>query len=339
MKLRRRHFVALSVAALSAPFVGRAHAATSFRVSLDTSANHTRNIALRDFLAKLRAATNGNVTGEVFDGGSLFVDRDVPRAVARGDLDMAVPTTAVLAAFEPNMNIVQLPIFAGLSVDALNPLVDGPFGEAVNRRVGGRMGFTIPGKYLLLGFAHTYSTRKPIRAFADLRGMRIRIPGGATNTSYYRHFGAEPVSMPVADVPLALTQGSIDGLLTTDETIRSTKLWESGLGNGFVDRVAVFHYVPIVSQAFWRKMGAAEQNAFRDAWADAADAQRLDAMRRQEEAKVENGRAGVQYVDPGDGARTQAREGLLATTPNLVRELRIDQDLVDLAGRSLGQRG
>jgi C4-dicarboxylate-binding protein DctP len=168
--------------------------------------------------------------------------------------------------------------------------------------------------------------------------MRIRIPGGAANTAHYRHFGAEPSAMPFADVPLALTQGRIDGLLTTDETIRSSKLWESGLANGFVDRVAVFHYVPIISQAFWRKLSAAEQQAFQSSWSSAVDAQRLDAVRRQDEAKVENERNKMLYVDPGDGARAQARDGLRTTVPQLVSELKIDQDLVDQAMRAMNLR-
>ena len=68
-------------------------------------------------------------------------------------------------------------------------------------------------------------TRKPVHSLADLKGMKIRAPGGL-QTQYIKALGAEPVFMPLGDVYLALETGTIDGLVTCDPLILAFELYE-----------------------------------------------------------------------------------------------------------------
>jgi TRAP-type C4-dicarboxylate transport system substrate-binding protein len=68
-------------------------------------------------------------------------------------------------------------------------------------------------------------TNKPVKTLADLKGMKIRTPGGL-QTSYIKALGAEPVFMPLGDVYLALETGTIDGLVTCPPLVLAFKLFE-----------------------------------------------------------------------------------------------------------------
>ena len=68
-------------------------------------------------------------------------------------------------------------------------------------------------------------TTKPVKSLDDLKGMKIRTPGGL-QTSYIKALGAEPVFMPLGDVYLALETGTIDGLVTCPPLVLAFKLFE-----------------------------------------------------------------------------------------------------------------
>ena len=77
-----------------------------------------------------------------------------------------------------------------------------------------------------------------------------------------------------ADVPLALSQGTIDALQSSDETIRSGKMWDAGLKHAFADGGVYLHYIPMVAKPSWDKLGPALQKTVAEAWESIVDAQR-----------------------------------------------------------------
>ncbi len=68
-------------------------------------------------------------------------------------------------------------------------------------------------------------TTKPIRSLADLKGKKIRSPGGL-QTLYIKALGAEPVFIPLGDVYMAMDTGTIDGLVTCPPLVLAFKLHE-----------------------------------------------------------------------------------------------------------------
>jgi len=199
-----------------------AHAAeVRFKISVDTGANHITNITVKDFLERLRKATNGEVVGELFESGSLYAARDEARAIARGDLDMSVTVSVWLSALSPDLGLLDLPLFAGRSPAHVNALVDGPVGNLLRTRTEEKLGVVIPGRWFLLGFASTFGAKREFKTFDDFKGARVRVPGGAAFVARYKALGGEGLSIPFPEVPMALSQGTIDGLMTTNETIRS----------------------------------------------------------------------------------------------------------------------
>ncbi|CAN5862333.1 hypothetical protein BH11PSE3_BH11PSE3_06020 [soil metagenome] len=61
------------------------------------------------------------------------------------------------------------------------------------------------------GGPRNFSTAKPVRTPADLKGLKIRVQPSDMNAEMMRALGAEPVPVPIDSVYLALQSGLIDG--------------------------------------------------------------------------------------------------------------------------------
>lgn len=81
------------------------------------------------------------------------------------------------------------------------------------------------GVYLGAGSSDVYVlvTTKPVRSLDDLKGMRLR-SGGAPYSRWAENFGATPVNLPVGDTFEALSQGTIDGTMTSIVDMLSYRL-------------------------------------------------------------------------------------------------------------------
>jgi C4-dicarboxylate-binding protein DctP len=335
-KARTRLAMAVGIAAMSLTLIsGSALAETKFKISVDTGPNHVRNITLRTFLERLDKATNGELVGELFESGQLYPARDEPKAVARGDIDMSVTSNSSVAAFSADMNLLDMPLFSGRSPEQVNKIVDGALGRHLADGISAKLGVVVPGRWFLLGFTDTFGAAKEIKSFADFQGARIRVPGGAAFIARYKALGAEGVSIPFPDVPLALSQKTVDALLTTAETARSAKLFESGVRSMFVDQVSVLYYVPLVNKAFWDKLTDAQRNAFTESWESVIDDERTEALRRQASAADENMKNGITIYRPDATEVKEVNARLLALVPEIATALKVDPSTVDLARAEL----
>jgi TRAP-type C4-dicarboxylate transport system substrate-binding protein len=61
--------------------------------------------------------------------------------------------------------------------------------------------------------------RRPVTTLADFRGLRIRTPSEIA--PLLRSLGADPVTMPMAEVYSALSKGVIDGVVAPPDTLSS----------------------------------------------------------------------------------------------------------------------
>jgi len=68
-------------------------------------------------------------------------------------------------------------------------------------------------------------SRKPIRDLSDLKGMKVRI-WFTSLADYMKALGAEPVTIPFAEVYTALERGTIDGVVTGTDAGFNIKLYE-----------------------------------------------------------------------------------------------------------------
>ena len=259
---------ALAAVCLMLGNAGHAQTVFKMRASLDTSPTHARTIAVADYLKKLQEQSGGRIETELFSSGQLFRDRDVVKALRQGGIEMAVPGSWVLTGFVPDADVFQLPSFFGQPAQVVYAAVDGGIGAIINDELASKLSIKLLGPWLPLGYQNTYSTSKPLHTFADLAGMKIRNSGGAGQAIRAKFFNAQPNMTAWPDVPLALSQGTFDGLTSTDESLASAKLWDSGVKYGFEDHEFIGFYIPMVSDAFYNKLPPDLQQLVVKVWTD-----------------------------------------------------------------------
>lgn len=93
---------------------------------------------------------------------------------------------------------------------------------------------------------------RPVRALADLKGMKVRAPTRQTNRLLAR-LGATPVSMPVPQVADALSKGVIDGAVVPWEVVPSIKVHEMVRFHSETDAAMPALYTAVFLYAMNRK--------------------------------------------------------------------------------------
>ena len=337
--LNRRAFVTVAASAIAAPYLARnarADDAIKLRCSLDTAPSHPRNRAIVDYLGKLDEASQGKIKGEVFHSGQLFADLNVTKALLQGQVDMASPGTWTMTGLVPDCDFCQLPVLYSPPIELFRRCADGAPGEHVNKQLEGKVRSHVVGPWLELGNENWYTTKKEVRSLEDFNGLKIRSPGGAGISWRIAFAHGIPNVTPWPNVPLALSQGTFDGLVSSDESCTSGKLWEAGLKYSYADHQFFANYIPMVSDAFWSKLGEPERKLLRDVWAANVDRYRAMSAKSQADARVTMTANGVTFADPPADQVAADRKRMIAAQADLVRDTKLSAEIVKLVSDTVG---
>jgi C4-dicarboxylate-binding protein DctP len=315
----------------------RGEAPLKLRCSLDTAPSHVRNVSIVDYLGKLEQASGGSITSEVFHSGQLFADLNVAKALLQGQIEMAAPGAWTMTGLVPDCDMVQLPVFYGQPMDVTHAASDGRAGAHINSQLEAKLRTHVLGSWIDLGFQNWYSTKKPIKSTDDLKGMKIRSPGGAGISWRIAFFGGIPNVTPWPNVPLALSQGTFDGFVSTDESCTTAKLWEAGVRNSYADHQYSGQYIPMISGTFWDKLSADQQKLMRDLWAQNIGAYRSNAAAAQARARKTMEDNGVTFVDPSKEELTAARRRMQADVGTLIKDAKLSPEVVKYAEEAAAQ--
>jgi len=333
-RLSRRSFVLASVAATAAPaFVKSARAADDpirLRCSLDTAPSHLRNVSVRDYLAKVEAASSGKIKTELFESGQLYPDLEVGKALIQGQVEMAAPGSWTITGIVSDADCFQLPVLYGQPLELVHKIIDGKPGQYLNGQIQQKLRSHVLGPYLDLGFQNWYSANKPVTSLADLKGMKIRNSGGAGQAWRARFLGAIPNTTAWPNVPLALSQGTFDGLVSSNESLASAKLWDSGVKYALADRQFTAEYIPLMSQTFWDKLSPDLQKIMTDVWAQNIPAYRSNMAAAQTKARAMLEEHGVKFTDPTEEQTAAARKSMLPEQDQLAKDIKVSPELVKL---------
>ena len=307
-----------------------------FKISVDTVMNHPRNQGLVIFIDMIKKRSTGRLSPTLYHSAQLYKDTHVPKALSLGTVEMGVPGIWQLESYDPNASISALPMFYGQPPQVTIDLVDGVWGKTVSKSLEKRMRVKILGPWYELGYVHVHSATKRVTKLEDFKGMKIRYFAGAVNAERIRAYGGSPMMVSWADVPIALVQGTVDGLITTFKSAEGAKLDEAGLKCSIRDKEFLCHYLPMVSQKFWNKLPKDLQKIMIDAWDDQFDKQREMAREMQKEAEVLLSKRGVEIIAPTDETLAKWRKHIMPVQEPLIKKIGMDPELVNMAKKMLG---
>ena len=170
-------------------------------------------------LEELKKKSGGRITYTLYPGAALGKGPEHYDIVAKGLSDMGYFTATWTPGRFPVSDVLSL----AAAVDGKD--VSTEIGNALYDKA---LKNEFPGVKMieLNGCIQSFMwTTKPIKSLEDVKGLRIRSPGGH-QTNYLKALGAEPVFMPLGDVYLSMQTGTIDGLVTCPPLVLAFKLNE-----------------------------------------------------------------------------------------------------------------
>jgi len=159
------------------------------------------------FAEMVKERTKGNVQIQVFPNSQLGGQRDLLEGLQLGILDITLSSTAVLANFIPQCQVMDLP-FIFVSKAHVYAVADGPLAKEIYKNAEAK-GMKVIGTWEN-GFRHITNNVRPIVTPADMKGIKIRVMENPLYIDMFKALGANPTPMAMGEVFTALQQKTVD---------------------------------------------------------------------------------------------------------------------------------
>jgi TRAP-type C4-dicarboxylate transport system substrate-binding protein len=226
--MRRREFLGAATAVLAAPVVLKSAFAQSPEVELKL--HHflgPKSPAHKDMLQPwadaIQNESKGRIKIELYPSMSLGgAPPQLFRQVADGVVDIVWTVNGYSPGLFPRSEIFELPTIFTNDVVAVN--------LAMRDLFESHLAEEYQDVHVLFMHVHAgqglHMANALVRTPDDVKGKKLRVPG-PTGNAIVEAMGATPVTMPVPDLPQALTTNAVDGALIPWEIIPALQLQES----------------------------------------------------------------------------------------------------------------
>ena len=199
--------------------------AQQFTMKLSTpTINDVTHEWMNLFKASVEKRAGGRIKVEVYPASQLGQIPRTVEGVALGTIEMTVPAVGFFIGLEPRFQVFDAP---GLfdSVEHAQRVFSDPDVQKRLATFGATKGveplFTFANGPLML------LSHRPVRGIDDLKGQKIRVPGGAPlHLEPFRRLGASPVSMPLGEVMPSLSNRTIDGFIAAHVVLVAFKYYD-----------------------------------------------------------------------------------------------------------------
>ena len=202
------------------------------------------------FAQDVNQALKGKVEVRVFHSSQLGSDEQMIKGIRVSAPEMQIPST-VMSTVDQRYGVFEMPYLivsrAHMKKAAENPEVQKALFDPLPAR-----GIRVLGVWEN-GFRHITNNVRPIVRPEDLKGIKLRVPGGVWRVKMFQAYGANPSPMPFAEVYSALQSGVMDAQENPFSQIASAKFQEVQKFLSLTGHV----YTPaflIVSEDFWKKL-------------------------------------------------------------------------------------
>ena len=218
----------LAVAAVamlcSASFVA---AETKMRLGHVFAINSPVDEASKEFARLVGERTKGEISITVFPNSQLGGDEALARELARGSIELAFLNPGSLAGLDPLLDIHYLPYIATnfKEVDAIfynqNGILQKTLRDTLAKHNMQTLGF------FELEFRAVTNSKHAVEKVADLKGLKLRVPGSAGIKGFFEATGAQAVAMPFPELFTALQQKTVDGQDNGASITYNSRLFEA----------------------------------------------------------------------------------------------------------------
>jgi tripartite ATP-independent transporter DctP family solute receptor len=294
-KQTRRGVVAGLAASVALPAIGARAQAQVIRWGESLAATHPQ-VMMADRIAKdVKEKSGGRLEIQVFPNAQLGTGKEMMDAVSAGVLQMTTEGAGAISVFLPPLSVFEAPYLwrdaAHLAKAQTSPLFAKLNEDLASKRSMRLLAVTYYGK------RHLTTGSKPVKTPADVAGLKIRVPPVDVFRAMVEAWGGQATPIAFPELYLALSQGAVDGQENPLPTIQSGKFYEVQK-NLILTQHVITPRLPIVNEAFWKGLPAADRDLIGAAMAAAATWQDQELL-NQEASLVGTLRgAGMNVVEP-----------------------------------------
>ena len=249
MPMSRRLFTGSAAASLLA---ARGARAASFTMQLTSTASGDFDQEwMEEFKKAVEADSHGQIRANVYPGSQLGSGPTTVEGVTLGTIEFTINASGTYEAMEPRFAVLSVP---GL-IDSMAQ------GQALLTQPDVRARLALIGRdkgiQLLTALAHSpvaLVTRRPVKTLAELKGMKIRVPGSALLIDQLKQLGAAPIAMSLGEVLPAFQNGTIDGVLAGTTIFSALKYYDISKNLTLLPRTFIT-MVGLVNSGFMDSLG------------------------------------------------------------------------------------
>lgn len=246
-------------------------AAMKIKLGVVTKPGSAQNIAAEKFKELLEQRSGGNLQVQIFHSSAIGNETEILQQVQMNVIQMAIITDGPFDTFDPIVRVINYPFLFKANAQA-DAILDGPLGAKILKSLEGS-GF----KGLCFsenGFRNLSNNRRPVRAPADIKGLKIRVMDSAVHQAIWRALGANPTPMPWP-IYTELEQGVIDGQENPLWVMEVYKFYEIQKYLTLTRHVYSSH-IDVASLKWWNTLDRAAQELIQQTIHEAAIFQRAD---------------------------------------------------------------
>jgi tripartite ATP-independent transporter DctP family solute receptor len=223
--LNRRTLLAAAAALGASTLPALAQTKTVLRISTPAVPDDWHAKMWTVFKEQLEKTAPGEFDVQINLNATLFKQGTEPAAMARGNLELSSISAFDIAKLVPEFSIFT----AGYVVrdpDQQQKIFNGPIGAELFKLVSEKMEVT-PLATVYLGTRQiNLREAKPVKVPADLKGVKLRMPGSKEWLFLGEALGATATPLAFGEVYMGLKTGTIDGQDNPLPSVRAAKFYE-----------------------------------------------------------------------------------------------------------------
>jgi tripartite ATP-independent transporter DctP family solute receptor len=167
-------------------------------------------VAVESIGKKLDAATKGRLSVAMYPSMQLGGEKEAIEQAQLGAIAFARVSVGALGPVVDDLNVFNLP-YVFRNTEHMQHVIDGPIGQDLLDKVTNSGKGLVGIAWMDAGARNFYSTKKPIKTMADLKGMKVRVMGNPMFVDMANSMGGNGIAMGYDQVFTALQTGVVDG--------------------------------------------------------------------------------------------------------------------------------
>ncbi len=274
--------------------------------SLDTG--HAVHKGMMHMAERLEEISGGSMRIDIYPSGQLGGERETVELLQIGSIAMTKVSTSPLESFVPAMQIFSVPyVFRDRA--HFFKVLDSEIGRELleSTEVARLRGLG----YYDAGSRSFYTTRKPVRTPADLKGLKIRVQKSQTSVKMVQALGGSATPISWGELYTALQQGVVDGAENNPPSFYLSRHYEISKFYALDEHTSVPDIL-LMSSRIWHDLTPEQQDWLQQAVDESVVYQRKLWREATEQALAAVEAAGVEISYPDKEPFQQAVRGMKA---------------------------